>query len=211
MVEFREFGWNVVTLTFLIIVISTIVGVWGMWKQMRTIWRRRSGESVSVILFSYAVVYMSAGIVYGFQIGSLALILDLPWAIVTFIALLGLWKFSGSRIHETILAVIFLLAGIAMVCLPYRFSMYTGFCVGNCVAMTTQPYKMWRSGTRGSVDVRFLWTLVVTCAVWTVYGFAIGDWVVPFANLAYGLIALFAAVLWYRLPSSDDVTARSVE
>jgi len=208
MIEIQQFGWNLITLTFGIILITTAVGVWGMTKQTWTIWSRRSGRSVSVILFSYATVYMSAGIIYGFQIGSLALVCDLPWVILTVVALAGLWWYKGFRWYEYVLATLFCGAVVAMFMLPYREWFYLAFCIGNVVALATQPWEMAREGTRGSVDRRFLWALLFTCAVWVVYGFAIGDLIVPLSNVAYGLIVIVTIILWDRLPTAERLAER---
>jgi uncharacterized protein with PQ loop repeat len=210
MIELEQFGWNLVTLTFGIIVLTTAVGVWGMAKQARTIWSRRSGRSVSVIMFSYAAAYMTAGVIYGFQIGSLALVCDLPWALLTVVVLVGLWRYKGFRWYEYLLVMLFGGAAVAMSILPYKELFYLAFCVGNVVALVTQPWEMVREGTRGSVDRRFLWALLLTCLVWVTYGFAIGDLIVPLSNVAYGIVVIVTIILWDRLPADKQSTDETV-
>ena len=58
-------GLNALTATFIGIVATNIIGMWGSWKQVESVWKKRSGRSVSVILMAYTVTFLMATAVYG--------------------------------------------------------------------------------------------------------------------------------------------------
>jgi uncharacterized protein with PQ loop repeat len=197
MVELQEIGWNAVTLSFIATFVTLVIGLWGLWKQNRTIWRMRSGESVSVIMYSYTTAFFIAAAVYGLQTGSLALTANLFRLLLLVPIMVGLLKFKKFRPWEKVLSVLFIGITVAMLLLPHKDWLFLALCVCSWVSIVTQAVEILHKGEIGAVDVRMLWTMLVTASAWLVYGFAVHDWVLMATNPIYAAIVAITVAIWY--------------
>lgn len=69
--QYEKFGlWNANTLGAIGVVTTSCLEMWGLWQQGRTIWKLRSGESVSVTMFNYTAWYFLFCGIYGAHINS---------------------------------------------------------------------------------------------------------------------------------------------
>lgn len=199
--ELERVGWDVLTVSFIGTVVTNLIGLWGVWKQNRTIWKTRSGRSVSVTMFSYTTAFFVASVVYGFcvygfDIPRNALMVGLIRVPVFIAVLVGLWRFKGYTATEIALCVLFAGSVLAIAFLPHKDWTFFALCIGTWFSFLPQIVEIWKDG-RGAADVRFLWVTVANAFIWTVYGFALGDWVLIVTNPVFLAIIIATLVLWY--------------
>jgi uncharacterized protein with PQ loop repeat len=199
-IELQQFGWNLVTFGFVGAMSTALLGFWGIIQQARTIWRQRSGESVPMLMHTYGLLFFGGGSVYGFQIGSLALIIMGLRGLLTLPVLYGLWKFSNFRWWEWLGTAIVLTILILMPFLPYLDEIYFLTSLGMVPFFLPQPIAILRNG-RGAVSLGFLLSAFIGIAFWTVYSFAIGNWVLMITNPIMLTVVTATIILWLLKPA----------
>ena len=197
--ELSQFGWNALTIGFLGTVLFTFVEAWGVWQQKRAIWENQSGESVSVIWFSYFAALMAVMLIYGITIKSITLILNgLLLAILHVPILVGLWRFKGYTRTEKAMTACFLAAIAAMAIVPFKDWFFLLFTAGNVLFSLGQPYEIWKNKNSGVVEIKLLAVYLVSSLFWLIYAYAIGDWVLQILSPAYSVILTLTVLVWFR-------------
>ena len=77
-IEWQGWGYNALTISFIGTVIFIVLEGWGLRIKNRSIWRNKSGESISVILFIYLGCLFITVSIYGCCIKSIAAIFNGP-------------------------------------------------------------------------------------------------------------------------------------
>src|SRR3989344_8841053 len=90
--EIQNWGYNLLTLSFIATVFFTVLQAWGLWKQNRKIRRERSGTSVSVISFGYFGSYFFALLAYGVHLKSIAIVFNGLLGCLYIATLVEVWK-----------------------------------------------------------------------------------------------------------------------
>ncbi len=197
--ELSQFGWNALTIGFLGAVFFTLVEAWGVWQQNRAIWKNQSGESVSVIWFSYFAALLAVVFIYGIAIKSILLILNgLLISILHIPILVGLWRFKGFTKTEKVMCACFLAAVVAMVIAPFKDWFFLLFTAGNILFSLNQPYEIWKNKNSGVVEIKLLAVYLASTLFWLIYGFAIGDWVLQIVNPAYMVTLTITVLVWFK-------------
>lgn len=199
MVEIQEFGLNAVTVGFLGTIIFTLVQAWGLRQQSVTIWKRRSGASVSVTYFAYSTAHFTTTMIYGVSQDSIALIFNgLLLAVMLVPIIFGLWKFKRWSLLEKGLVACFLTFPVIVAVAPAKDWLFLLFSFGTLASCATQPLEIWRNKDSGAVEIRFVLTFLASTIFWLIYGFAIGDWVLEIIIPGFVSIHVATLVLWYR-------------
>ncbi len=205
--EFQDFGWNVMTVSFLGTVIFSLVRAWGYWLQTRTIWIQRSGLSVPVTNYTYMTIGAAAVAVYGVRIGSWALIINGLLTILFRVPILiGLWKFKGFGRWEKLASLGFMAALAGLILIPVKAEMLLAFSVGGILVAVLQPYEIWRNRDAGAVEIRLLFVGLANSTFWIAYGFAIADPVLRLTYPIFFLITLATIILWFRFKKRPERT-----
>jgi len=197
----ERFGWDALTFSFIGTVVTNLISLWGIREQNRRVWKTQSGRSVSVTMMAYSAAFLTAAAVYGvseygFDIPENALIVNLIRVPVFIAVLAGLWKFKGFTARETLLCILFVLMVATTAILPRKDWIFFALCVGTWFSLLPQAVEIWKHG-RGVADVRFLWVTVFSAFIWTVYGIALGDWVLIVTNPVFLVIIVATLALWY--------------
>jgi len=209
-IEFQQFGWNLVTFGFIGAMCTGLLGFWGIIKQAQAIWGDKSGKSVPVLMHAYGMLFFASGCVYGISIGSLALMIMSIRVLLTIPVLVGLWKYQGFKWWECSISLLFVTAFIALIFLPNKADLYFVIAMGATLSFIPQPLVMLRNRSRGAVSASFLWTIFIGVVFWTAYSFAIGDWVLSTTNPVFLVFVAATLIIWYVMPPAKPKTAGQV-
>ncbi|MEK7598954.1 MAG: hypothetical protein AAB474_00675 [Patescibacteria group bacterium] len=206
-VEWRSWGWNLTTLTFLFTLLFTLIDGWGYKKQGETIWNNQSAESVSVITFVYSASFCCSYAIYSVFIGSIAILFNgmvLGYNMAPVIG--GLFKFKRITRKEKIFCAGFVCMVPAMLLLPWKDQMFSIFMAGGLLFSAAQPLEMRRKQSSEDVDIRAMTVFALGTffwagygfAVWAGYGFAVKKMTLALANSAAFFMYCSIILLWFR-------------
>ncbi len=199
-IEVHNFGWNTLTITASITVLFTLFQGYGVVSQNRKIWRYQSAESLSAIMFFLYLFYFSAFFAYGLHKNSLVMVLNGLLAIPYIPVVLGIIKYKKLKAWELIsLPIIALVVPIMIITAQKDLLLFILLMV-SLVVLTTQPMEMFKTKTRGAVDIKFILIFSVTSLFWLVYSLIISNWpLIVFNALAQIVYALIIILYWqYR-------------
>ncbi len=177
--EIKNFGFNILTLSFLGTIFFSCLQGWSLFKQGKKIWDFEDGRSVSIVQFGYWAAYFFAVIPYGFSMGSIALIFNGLVGIPCVYILLGLWKFKDSeRWYEWPAAISFLAIIVIMIVadevtekeMIFSVSLFGVFIFG-----LFQIYEIWKEKDTGSVDIGVQKIFIATSVFWLIYSARVGN------------------------------------
>ncbi len=202
--EYRNWGLNLLTIAAVVTFFFTAVQGWELLRQSRAIWEKESGESVSVTWMSlFCFVFITFSI-YGLHRGGLALFLNGLLGLLHFPILLGLWKFKRIAVTEYIVAFICMLMVPAMALLPFKQVLLTLFMgTGNC-SILTQGIEIVRKKNVGVVNIRLIWTYLLSTGFWITYAAALGDHVLMSLMIMAFLFLSFNTYAYYTYRNSAD-------
>ena len=197
-VEWQNWGWNALTVSFIATVAFTVFQGWGVWKQNETIRMRRSGESVSVLLFAYFSCVFFSFLYYGFIVRSIAAACNGLLGFLHVLVLASLWRFKGFTSTEKVVVAALPLMIVAMATVPWKNTLLLLIMAGSLLPLAQQPIEMWRNKSAGAVDMRFVSIFMASTIFWTIYAFAIDNWVLKVINPSALAILVVTSSLWYR-------------
>ena len=202
-VEWQGWGYNALTISFIATAVFTVLEGWGFWMQNRSIWRNKSGESISVSLFIYFGCLFIAVIAYGYYIRSIAAIFNGMLGFMHLPILFGLWKYKGFTKLEKGALYVFPLMIPAMIFFPWKDLLMISLLFGTIIPLAMQLYEMWRAKSAGVINARFIGILIISTAFWVIYAFAIRNWVmeVIYPLTLVILILIFVLRFHYARPS----------
>jgi uncharacterized protein with PQ loop repeat len=195
-VEYRNWGLNTATFSFFATIVFTFLQLWSIQQQKNTIRRKRSGKSVSVTLFSYAMFYCFASFLYGLFKYSIAMSLVGLLCIQYGSVLYDLFRCKGFSRNDKIVFWLFSLMG-PMVCIlkgSSRDIFILAVMFGGIVPFSLQAWEVKKERNFGSVDPRFVFVLLLSSIFWFIYGAANGIWVLVVFNPP--VIAILAFMLF---------------
>ncbi len=208
-VEFQNWGWNALAIGSLGTAVFTLIEGWGLWKQNDAIWEGESGESVSVIWFSYLLFAFVAFFFYGVHIRGLAAMFNgAALALLHVPILLGLRKHKGFTTSEKVQFFLFALMVPAMAFLPWKDEVFMVVSVGIIYSTATQPWELLRAKKSGVLEIRLIVIYLISTIFWVIYAFAISEWVLEILTSANLLLFIITAVLWSEYRSREKAWER---
>jgi len=206
--EYKVWGWNFPTSVVAISFVYLFFELWALWKQNKLIWLERSGETVSIIWFSYYGIHAFAGIMYGIQIQSIAVMsTSLMLGLIHIPIVIGLWKFKAAegtlRRHEKVQVALFPLMLPAVIFLPYIDLVYSLFTLGIMYGLVIQPYEMWRTRSRGVLEVRVIFIYLGSSLIWTSIGFYLHIPLFMLFSPLSTLCLVAMLILWFRFAKEE--------
>jgi uncharacterized protein with PQ loop repeat len=195
-IEYQNWGWNIITLSFIGTVIFSIIEGWGIWQQRNTINEKNSSQSLPMMANAYYCIFFICFLIYGIQMKSLAMIINgllaIPF-IAMYISALKTPDNEGVRKwHLSFLVLIPLVL----------FSTYSKEIFGTmilvaCLIGTQTPIEILRNKDSGSVEPKFLWSLTISVGFWTIYAWCINDKAVFIANAYSFLMLSYSIYIWH--------------
>ena len=207
-IELQGWGWNWLTVSFVITLLFDAAEAWTVALQMRTVKREpeRHAESLSVKWFCYFGCLLIALGCYGVNDGSgrisIAMlgegVLGLGFY-VPMMLLLGKVR-DYSRTDKAVLAGSVIMIPIVAL-LPWKDLWVLLFSGGAIFAMATMPWEIYRNRSRGQVELGLTLVYLVNVFFWMIYGFAAAVFPLMVAAPAGVIILLFTVFLWYVYPA----------
>lgn len=196
--EWSQLGYNITTVGLLGTVFFTFLEAWGMWEQNTTIWRQKSGLSISVIWMSNSTALFASVLIYGLSSRSFALFFNGFLLLFHFPVMLGLWRFRGFTRIEKLLAILFLAIVIAALMLPIKDWAFFFFSIGSLLFSVMLPIEIWRNKNSGAVEIKLLAVLLASTIFWLIYAYTSGDWVLKINTPAYMVTFATSIILWFK-------------
>lgn len=208
--EFQQHGFTSLTILSAIGILAlTIFEAAAVSMQGWTIWKRRSGEAVSVTLFNFnGSAFVACGI-YGFYInGAVAAFNGVLTGLVHLTVIVLLCIYKPLKWWEVAVMALCPLMPPSMVMAAgtsWQSTLYIAVTLGVGIAMATQPFEMWLKKETGAVDIRMYLVYTPTTFVWLAYAVTLGD--IPFiVGICIGIVVVITTVLvwcYYRLREPD--------
>ncbi len=197
-VEYRNCGLNISTFSFFATFLFTLLQCYALVGQDRSIRKEGSGESVSVVLFSYmTVVYLTFGY-YGATHGSIGSVLNGLVGFFYIRVLLGLWKFKRFSKKELCLMAVFLLAGLTEVFLPWKDLIMTLLMGAATIPLVQQVLVIRRNKNVGVLSIKFFVVFAASLTFWTIYAFATGNVPLQIVNPPMFLVVGSLFYYWFK-------------
>lgn len=201
-VEYQNWGLNALTISALGTAFFTFVEGWGNLAQILTIFRKKSGESVSTNFFIYITAAFSLYLFYGVHTRSLSVTFNGVIFLLHPPILYGLWRYKGFTKDNWAMVGLGVTLNLLFVFTPYKTEVFGIMNVGVVFFLSQMPYEIWKAGTRGAADIKMIAAYMTSTVFWVGYAFATAD---PILRISTPLNLFFlttAAVLWYR--SEED-------
>lgn len=201
-VEMRAVGWNLVTFGWIGASLITLLQTWGVLAQARTIFRKKTGDGVSIANSAFYALNFMSFFVYGLAEMKLNIVTNAFFVGGAMCAVLyGLLCHGFWTRRDVILFVLFLFLPCTMayaVSVDWGQEFFGVTCVFSIVLLCVQYRELHLSPSAEGFNVRPTQTFLVACIFWFLY--AIADGKDPYligVNLIAGMI--FAATwLLYR-------------
>lgn len=198
--EWREWGLNFVTVGAIATCFFTILQGIGIWKQNLRVRREKSGESVSVIFFSYSLFYFFAFAVYGIAKQSIAMTFNGALGFVSIPMIAALWRYKRfTKIESASFAVFPLMIPAMILMEEERDILLLIFLVGGLFSIARQAYEAWESSDTSKIDPIFIAIFMATNAFWLLYAIAIDSLALKIFNpIAFGLFFFIFLMYWKK-------------
>ena len=195
-IEFQQWGWNISTVGAVGAIVLTLFQGWGFWKQSRAIWTEKSGQSISVPMTGFWLVYFGAFLVYALSVPSVVMVWNCFLVIPIAVATAGLWVYKERRLGEW--GMVLLCAGFipAMIYLPKDIVLMALYVPAYGV-LVHQGYEVWKKGV-GVLEPAFVTVFVATCLFWMMFTATTGQWVIFVFNCLAAPIWLYIFWRWYK-------------
>lgn len=199
MVELKHFGWNALTLSFLATTFFALLGGWSLVKQLRAVHRERSGQSLSVVWLAFFAASMAAGLPYGLEKQSLAMILHFALRMPQMVCLLIVLRRHRPFTGPENLLFLGLALGLAWMSVSDNRAPFFAFFTGaGVVGLMAQPREIWRQKSVGVVTIDILLVGLVAALFWLVYALAISDPTLFAITSLYVLVYIITLWLYFR-------------
>ena len=201
-IEIKNFGFNIITISAIITIILSTYQMWGITKQIATIKRRKSAESIFMPLFIFAFFYLTTTIMYGVYTYKLSVIYNGLNSLFFFIVLLMAWRYKKVNTTDILSLLIFSLMIPAMIIVPNKKLAYMGCASIMLLGALSQLILLIRNKKRGSLEPKLFNVYIVTNSSWLIYGIITKDWVFQLSNSISVTIMILIAVLLRKYKDS---------
>ncbi|MDD2637280.1 MAG: hypothetical protein PHW82_17470 [Bacteroidales bacterium] len=186
--EIREFGVNMLALSFVATMVFTVLQAIAFLKQNQRIIQTKSGQSVSFSFYSFFGFSALAVTVFGLTNQSLALSINGLLGILSLIITANLLRFKKISKKEIILGSFSVLALPAMIFSPNRDIIFLilGLIIG--VTIGTQIFEIWKNKSSGAYHPTQIFVSIVSCSFWLIYSIIMNIWAMEITNSLFLLL-----------------------
>lgn len=200
-IEFENFGWNAITVTFFFTTFFGLYGSWGLIKQICRVQRFGLG-SVSII-WSLTFAFMFATYLpFGIVAHKGAAFLQFFFRVPFYAYLIPLlYKANGGFSRKQWLLIAALT--VALLCsLVDAGKVFVGISWFGALVAADQPWKIWSNRTNknctAAVSIELLWAYEASIGFWFIYGLSTQDSAIVAMAIPYILVYTVGIVLYYK-------------
>lgn len=200
MTEYRIWGWNLSTISFLATVAFTFgLQLPGLISQARKIWKNHSAEGIETITFITFFTYFVVFFVFALSGRSAAGIINCAVLIIPQVWIVaGVLKFKQFRIVDAIVALLGISLFIISLISANKEIFYIIASATVFLGLLLQPITMIKTKTSTNISLSFPLNFAIVTGVWTIYAFAIKNWAIAGSSLGFELIYISMVVLWFH-------------
>lgn len=219
--EFSDVGFNLGTVSSLILTIITCLQARALAIQRDEVWSKKKGESISNPLFTYFIFYHLATLYYGFYQQSLVIILTGILFIYYFQIVRGLWKFEGANSEVKCISVAATI-GLYFFLIPVPIEVaykslklnqteivYAIFTVTAGIPLFHQAMTLYETKKPGNLRPELMFVLIMKLLFWLIFAIYKNDsvffWLTPPALLA--TIATLSLWYYYKIEEQKSAAA----
>jgi len=199
-IEFEQWGWNAVSMSFIGTIIFGLIFGWGLYQQILTIKKSNSGKSIPMVMSVYFAFHFFAFSVYGFRIHSLAMMLNGTFGFLW----LGIYVCASRKVDSdgrTNLEYLFALMPFIMALVPNPSVFLSIMLVTASFFLLDSPVEILRKKSAGSVEPKLLFCFMTSAVFWLIYSACISEWPLFTANVFGIVIMIITLVLWTKYKS----------
>lgn len=196
LVEVNNFGFNIITLSAVVIIFFSILEAWGIYKQNQKIKEEKSGIAVSVSWFIYFMFLLLAYLVYGVFAKEGVIIFNGLIFLFVIPIVINLAKFKGFSKTDISLFIICFLGILFMIFFPVKKIMFSIFLSGSVFALALQLFELLKEKCRGNIEPKLVWIYFISTIFFIVYAFCVSDWML-FSVFILTFFLLFAILFFY--------------
>lgn len=200
-VEWREWGWNALTIGVIGTAIFALIQGFGLWKQNQRIWRDGKVPTLSPSFFLFSMCFFFAFLTYGIQGRSIAMVFAGTLGFIHVPIFMGIVKFKEvNRRERKLLLLIPLMIPLMGIAgwLGFREALLIAYFGGIVIALGRQVREAWRSPNPKDLDPAFIVSFLLSAAFWSVYGWRIGDLPLLIANPLLFILWITLLTIWWK-------------
>jgi len=182
-VEFQNWGFNALIISFFMTIIFSIFQGYGFVVQSRKIFKEESVESISLVMFFYLFFYLMAFAVYGLEEKSLAIIFK--GLIFIFVApiIVGIFKFKDKiTLKDICLFILTMTVVPAMIILKNKDGLLLFLLTIGLVAIFFQLITIVKNKSTGVLEIKLIYICLTTNIFWLIYAVGIKNFPLIFSN-----------------------------
>jgi uncharacterized protein with PQ loop repeat len=204
-VEYQNFGFNTLTISALATIFFSFFQGYGAIAQSKKIWHEESGETITVLFFVSNFWYFMSFFIYGIYQDSIAITLNGAVGFLYIPILMGLKKFKGFAISETIFSLLGFLVIPAMILVGQKNIVLTAMILMVAPFTIIQFYEFIKSRSLGAFSIKYVIIFFTTSAFWLIYSIAILKWPLIILNGATTTIYLVVIFLNHKFKKRKGV------
>lgn len=201
-IEIKNFGFNAITVSAIITIILSTYQMWGITKQIATIRRRQSTETIFMPLFIFGFFYLVTAIIYGVYMERLSIIYNGLASVFFLVLLLVAWRYKKINTIDIVSLLIFSLMIPIMIIVPNKKVAYMGCASIMLLGALSQLLLLIKNKKRGALEPKLFKVYVVTNSSWLIYGIITKDWALQLSYSISVTIMILMVVLLRRYKDS---------
>jgi uncharacterized protein with PQ loop repeat len=206
-IEISSWGWNLKTFSFLSIIATTLLSIYGHISQIKTIIKKNSGKSIPLAMHAFFVVFNISFLIYGFRLNSLTIIVES----VLGIFYLTIYILAGSKNDSTGMKMWhfgFIIAIPAIIITAHPERVMNCLFIFACACLLQSPIEIVRRQNSGAVNPRSALVFLVNGSFWSIYAICFKNRTILYANVFAIIVMTTTLIFWVKYdPNKKKIVA----
>jgi len=202
MIEFENFGWNVISISFTATIFFSILAFYGLLDQVYKIYKNKSVKAISSIWIICGPALFGAITIYGYSIDSLAITISgIARGPLHIPIIVGIFLYRGLSKIDLAFIVFVIVILTLMWFSDHKDIYFIVITSGALIPTAIQPIKMWKEKNAGVVSLKMISIFTASTCFWIIYCTAIKDWpVLVFSSIS---LILFVLIIVFGIKYQD--------